>query len=216
MFVVRDDSRQSQILYVLPSASYEAYNTWGCKSLYFDNCGGANTISGTGRAVAVSFDRPLDNGMMYQNRFFGPDDQTVQWLEQQGYNVAYTDDIQTDANASSLLGHKIDLISGHSEYWSAATFSNFLAARDAGVSIASFSGNTAYWQTRYADNYRTLICYKTVQGPNTPNDPASLNSSGQVGPGDHPSLATTSRRDAGASAGTRGCAAGRPHRPQST
>jgi len=204
VFVVRNDSASSNVLYVLPSASYEAYNNWGCKSLYFDKCGGATTVSGSDRAVAVSFDRPLDNGMMTTNRFFGPDQETLQWLEQQGYDVTYTDDIQTDANGGSLLNHKIDVISGHSEYWSSPTFNNFLAARNAGVSIASFSGNTAYWQTRYADNYRTLVCYKTVQGPNTPNDPASLNSSGQVGAGDHPDLATTTRRDPGAPAGTAG------------
>jgi PKD repeat protein len=206
VFVVRNDAANSPVLFVLPSATYEAYNTWGptaqggCKSLYFDNCAGANTVSGSGRAVAVSFDRPLSGGMAYQNRFFGPDDETVQWLEQQGYNVSYSDDVQTDESSSALLGHKIDIISGHSEYWSAQTFNNWMAARDAGVNIVSFSGNTAYWQTRYADGDRTLICYKTVQGPGTPNDPASLNSSGQVGPGDHPNLATTTRRDPGAPA----------------
>ena len=94
---------KSDILFVLPSATYEAYNTWGCKSLYFDKCGGADTVSGSDRAVAVSFDRPLDNGTAQVNRFFGPDDQMVQWLEQQGYNVSYSDDVQTDQNSSSLL-----------------------------------------------------------------------------------------------------------------
>jgi PKD repeat protein len=208
VFAIRNDAAAAPVLYVLPSASYEAYNTWGCKSLYYDKCGGANTVSGADRAVQVSFDRPLDNGMMETNRFFGPDMATVQWLEREGYNTSYTDDIQTDQAPSSLLNHKLILISGHSEYWSAATFNNMLAARNAGVSIVSLSGNTAYWQTRYTDNYRTLVCYKTVQGPNTPNDPASLNSSGQVGPGDNPSLATTTRRDAGAPDGTAGAPPG--------
>ncbi|MFZ1996062.1 MAG: N,N-dimethylformamidase beta subunit family domain-containing protein [Solirubrobacteraceae bacterium] len=208
VFVVRNDASTSDILYDLPSASYEAYNTWGCKSLYYDKCGGANTISGADRAVQVSFDRPLDFGMMQTNRFFGPDMETVQWLEQEGYNVSYTDDIQTDQSPSTLLHHKIFLISGHSEYWSTATYNNIMAARNAGVSIVSLSGNTAYWNTRYTDSYRTLVCYKTVQGPNTPNDPASLNSSGQVGPGDNPSLATTTRRDPGAPDGTAGAPAG--------
>jgi PKD repeat protein len=209
VFAVRNDSRASQILYVLPSASYEAYNTWGGKSLYFDKNGGANTVSGSDRAVAVSFDRPLDNGMLQTNRFFGPDQATVQWLEKQGYDVNYTDDIQTDQNPSSLLNHKVDLISGHSEYWSSATFNNFLAARNAGVSIVSLSGNTAYWQTRYADSYRTLICYKTVQGPNTPNDPASLGPDGIAGTADDvPAMATTTRRDPGSPAGTPGAPPG--------
>ena len=208
VFPIRNDSANSPMLFVLPTATYQAYNNWGCKSLYFDKCGGANTVSGSDRAVAVSFDRPIDNGDGASNRFFGVDDEMVQWLEEQGYNVSYTDDIQTDQNGSSLLNHKIDLISGHSEYWSAPTFNNFLAARNAGVSIASFSGNTAYWQTRYTDNYRTLVCYKTIQGPGTPNDPASLNSQGLVGPGDHPDLSTTTRRDPGLPAGTAGAPPG--------
>ena len=47
---------------------------------------------------------------------------TVAWLEEQGYDVTYTDDVQTDSNPGSLLNHKVDLVSGHSEYWSSATF----------------------------------------------------------------------------------------------
>ncbi len=98
VFPVRERRRASEILYVLPTADYEAYNLWGCKSLYFDACGGANTIAGDPRAVAVSFDRPQAEGNGELNRFFGPDYNTVFWLEQQGYDVTYTDDIQTDSN----------------------------------------------------------------------------------------------------------------------
>ena len=56
------------------------------------------------------------------------------------------------------------MIPGHSEYWSREEFHGFKAARDAGVNIASFSANTAYWKVRYEDGGRTLVCYKTVQG----------------------------------------------------
>jgi plastocyanin len=203
IFTVRNDSRASEILYVLPTADYEAYNLWGCKSLYFDACGGANTISGDPRAVAVSFDRPQSEGNGELNRFFGPDYDTVTWLEQQGYDVTYTDDIQTDSNLPSLLNHKVDLVSGHSEYWSYNSFNNFKKARDAGVNIVSLSANTAYWQTRYENNHRTLVCYKTIQGTSsgnpggTPNDPASIGPKGEA----LPQFATTTRRDPGAPAG---------------
>ncbi|HUA75225.1 MAG TPA: N,N-dimethylformamidase beta subunit family domain-containing protein [Solirubrobacteraceae bacterium] len=203
IFPVRNDSRASDILYVLPTADYEAYNTWGCKSLYFDACGGANTISGDGRAVAVSFDRPQEEGDKQLNHFFGPDFNTVFWLEQQGYDVTYTDDIQTDSNAQALLNHKVDLVSGHSEYWSYNSFNNFKKARDAGVNIVSLSANTAYWQTRYENNHRTLVCYKTIQGSadgnpgGTPNDPASEGPNGEA----LPHNATTTRRDPGAPPG---------------
>ena len=203
VFPVREDSRASEILYVLPTADYQAYNTWGCKSLYYDACGGANTISGDGRAVAVSFDRPQAESNKELNHFFGPDYSTVFWLEQQGYDVSYTDDIQTDSNLPALLNHKIDLVSGHSEYWSYNSFNNFKKARDAGVNIISLSANTAYWQTRYENNHRTLVCYKTIQGSadgnpgGTPNDPAATGPKGEI----LPQFATTTRRDPGAPAG---------------
>jgi PKD repeat protein len=203
IFTVRNDARASDLLYVLPTATYAAYNTWGCKSLYFDLCGLGNTIAGDERAVAVSFDRPLAEGEEQRNKFWGPDNDTVQWLEEQGYDVTYTDDVQTDAAPSSLLTHKAIVISGHSEYWSSGSFNNMLAAREHGVSIASFSANTAYWQTRYTNNRRTIVCYKTIQGGGgiggaTPNDPASIGPNGET----FPQLATTTRRDFGAPAGS--------------
>jgi PKD repeat protein len=203
IFTVRNDARASDMLFVLPTATYEAYNTWGCKSLYFDLCGLGNTVAGDERAVAVSFDRPLAEGEEQRNKFWGPDYATVQWMEEQGYDVTYTDDVQTDAAPASLLTHKAIVVSGHSEYWSNGSFNNMLAAREHGVSIASFSANTAYWQTRYTNNRRTIVCYKTIQGGGgiggaTPNDPASLGPGGER----FPALATTTRRDFGTPAGS--------------
>ncbi|HET9197317.1 MAG TPA: PKD domain-containing protein, partial [Solirubrobacterales bacterium] len=168
-FVVRDDSRVTRpdILFAVPTATYEAYNDWGGasggKSLYFDTGGGEKTISGTQRAVKVSFDRPL-NDPRQGNRFIGPDFYMVQWLEKQGYDVAYTEDVAIHQNPAQLKKPKIDMISGHSEYWSLEQMNGYFAARDAGVNIASFSGNTAYWKVRYEDGGRTLVCYKTVEG----------------------------------------------------
>src|SRR5215218_4540587 len=166
-FVVRDDTRvpNADILFALPTATYEAYNDWGGasggKSLYFDTGGGEKTISGTQRAVKVSFDRPL-NDPRQGNRFVGPDFYMIQWLEKQGYDVAYTEDVAIHQNPAQLKKAKIDMVSGHSEYWSLEQMNGYLAARDAGVNIASFSGNTAYWKVRYEDGGRTLVCYKTA------------------------------------------------------
>ena len=41
-FVVRDDNRatEARMLTILPTADYQAYNSWGGKSLYFDKNGG--------------------------------------------------------------------------------------------------------------------------------------------------------------------------------
>lgn len=165
VFTVRDDSHQpsSELLYVLPINDYQAYNTFGGKSLYWGYEGG-NTASGTDRAVKVSFDRPFAQAGAHLNWFTGPDFDLLAWLEKQGYDVAYTDDVQVATHPAELLDHEADVVSGHSEYWTEQQFKAFMAAREAGVNIASFSANTAYWKVRYEDGNRTLVCYKTVQG----------------------------------------------------
>jgi len=166
VFVVRDDNRvpESRLLYLLPTATYEAYNNWGGKSLYFDTLGGGNTVAGTPRAVKVSFNRPLDKAEADRDRFIGPDFYLLSWLERQGYDVSYSDDVQAHLDGPELRQHKVIVISGHSEYWSLEEFANIKAARDAGVHIANFGANTAYWKVRYEDGARTLVEYKTVQG----------------------------------------------------
>jgi PKD repeat protein len=165
VFTVRDDKRAtpSKLLYVLPDATYQAYNLFGGKSLYW-GYEGENTVSGTDRAVKVSFNRPYAQAGARMNWFLGPDFELLFWLEKQGYDVSYTDDVQVQANPAQLREHDTVVVSGHSEYWSLPQFDGFLNARDAGVNIASFSANTAYWKVRYEDSNRTLVCYKTVQG----------------------------------------------------
>ena len=72
------------------------------------------------------------------------------------------------ANAALLRNHKVIISSGHDEYWSGAERTNVEAARDAGVSLAFFSGNEVFWKTRWqsssadgtATPFRTLTTYK--------------------------------------------------------
>ena len=103
VFTVRDDARSpaAKLLFVLPVANYQAYNLWGGKSLYFDKDGGPQTVSGGGRAVEVSFNRPLWAANDGMNRYYEPDFRTVQWLEQQGYDVSYSDDVQAHLDGAA-------------------------------------------------------------------------------------------------------------------
>jgi PKD repeat protein len=220
VFTVRDDKRAtpSKLLYVLPDATYQAYNLFGGKSLYW-GYEGENTVSGTDRAVKVSFNRPYAQAGTRMNWFLGPDFELLFWLEKQGYDVSYTDDVQVHANPAQLREHDTIVVSGHSEYWSLPQFDGFLSARDAGVNIASFSANTAYWKVRYEDGNRTLVCYKTVQGSGTEgNGTVSANDWGPDGlqgtaddalgldgkagtADDNPQNSTTTFRDNGAPPG---------------
>jgi Domain of unknown function (DUF4082)/Bacterial Ig-like domain (group 2)/Putative Ig domain/Bacterial Ig domain len=91
----------------------------------------------------------------------------VRWLEANGYDVTYFTDVDTDRSGSLIRNHKLFLSNGHDEYWSGNQRANVEAARNAGVHLAFFSGNTVYWKTRWENSidgagvpYRTLVCYK--------------------------------------------------------
>lgn len=183
LFVVRDDSRTADLLYQLGVNTLQAYNNWPNdnqtgKSLYNFNSFGATTITGTTRAAKVSFDRPYrddgSGGFFYWQLW---DLHLIHWLEKNGYDVAYSTDLDTHLNGSRLLSFKGFISAGHDEYWSKAMYDNVQAARDNGVNLGFFGANAIYWQVRYEPSAagvpnRILVCYKDpsidpVQGPTT-------------------------------------------------
>jgi YD repeat-containing protein len=221
IFTVRNDSRKSALLYKLPTATYQAYNSFNGHSLYRFNSAGFQTITGTSRAVKVSFERPYVNDYNDANWFLKGDFPMVAWMEREGYDVDYTESTSVDSNPAQLLNHKTLVFSGHDEYWSEAEMNGYKAARNAGVNIASFSGNTAYWKIRYEDGGRTLVCYKAVEGTKEGNVPDGSKGVNDWGPDgvkgtkddalgldgkagtadDNPKYATTTWRDDGAPPG---------------
>jgi YD repeat-containing protein len=228
LFVVRNDSWKSALLYKVPTATYQAYNNFNGHSLYRFNSAGFETITGTSRAVKVSFDRPYVNTYDEANWFLKADFPMVEWMERQGYEVDYTDSVSVSETPAQLLNHKTLVISGHDEYWSGAEMAGYKAAREAGVNLASFSGNTAYWRVRYEDNFRTLVCYKAVEGTSPSGTPEGSKGVNDWGPDgikgtkddvlgldgkagtadDNPQYATTTFRDDGAPPGSPNAPAG--------
>lgn len=185
IFVVRDDSRRSDILFQSSVTTYQAYNNWGEMSLYRWNSKGK-------QAAKVSFNRPYApspnkaaaygagageflTNMQPKRRTSSAawEYNMVRWLEKNGYDVTYETDVDTHENHIDnlsgkpiLLLHKAFLSVGHDEYWSWQMRRNVESARDAGVSLGFFSANTCYWQIRFepsritGDINRTIIAYK--------------------------------------------------------
>lgn len=185
IFVVRDDSRVSDIIFQSSVTTYQAYNNWGGMSLYRWNSRGK-------QASKVSFNRPYANspnsaaaygvgaGEFLTN--FQPQRRTsnagweynmVRWLERSGYDVTYCTNVDTHENdletysiKPMLWLHKAFLSVGHDEYWSARMRQNVETARDYGVSLGFFSANTCYWQIRFEPSLitqeinRTIVAYK--------------------------------------------------------
>ena len=165
-FIVRNDSRNSDIYLQIPDATWQAYNGYGGNSLYDGNTGFPG-----GHAAKVSYNRPI----FPYNSLFNTDGRQADWymnadypmirfLERNGYDITYTGSNDVANNGSRLLNHKIFISNGHDEYWSKEQRNNVEAARNAGVHLAFFSGNEVYWKTRWENHdgteHRTLVCYK--------------------------------------------------------
>jgi hypothetical protein len=160
-FIVRSADGDSDILVQVADTTWQAYNDYGGNSLYAGHP--------RGRAYKVSYNRPMvTRGNQYARTYFWATSYPmIRWLEANGYDVSYTTGTDTDRDRGSLLGHRVFLSVGHDEYWSEAQRLNVEAARDAGVHLAFFSGNTMFWRTRWEPSidegqnpHRTLVSYK--------------------------------------------------------
>ncbi|MFI5088974.1 MAG: N,N-dimethylformamidase beta subunit family domain-containing protein, partial [Terriglobales bacterium] len=175
VFVVRNDASHSNILFQTSDLTWQAYNDQGGQNLY--GCNGAFDL--TCRAFKVSYNRPFHTRVFEPESWvFNGEYPMVRWLEANGYDVTYISGVDTDRSGALLLNHKVWMSNGHDEYVSGNQRANIQAARDAGVDLAFFSGNTMFWKTRWENSidgtntsYRTLVCYKETHA-NAVTDPA--------------------------------------------
>ena len=189
-FVVRGRGERSRALYVLDTNTWNAYNTWGGRSLY------------TG-GTTVSFDRPFARGMLCRpdvdrddrkarpvrrgetpdadglifqayrtanaypsaigsGGWFTHGRRFVEWAEGAGYEFDYA--VSTDLEADpSLLDDRAVVISiGHDEYWSAGQRDAVERHVAAGGAFVSCSGNTMFWQVRIerGADATNMVCHK--------------------------------------------------------
>lgn len=153
LFVVKAAAlgTNSKILFQLAVNTNQAYNNWGGKSLYGN--GSAST--------KVSFDRPSLDGIFYEFEY-----DFVRWLEDNCFEVEYCTNIDLHADSDFLNNYRLLLSVGHDEYWSWEMRDNVEAFIGNGGNAAFFGGNVCWWQVRFEDNNRTMVCYK-----NADNDP---------------------------------------------
>jgi hypothetical protein len=157
--IVREPpGRDSVILVQAPVNTWEAYNAWGGRSLYFNFTGLGDNH--------VSFERPFDQegarsaDGQAENRPQTLEFPLVRYLERLGYDISYTTDVDIDADPGELLRHRLALVAGHSEYWTKGIRDGLQWARDLGTNLAFMGANDGFWQIRYADNRRTIVEYR--------------------------------------------------------
>ena len=164
--IVREPTARAPLLVQASITTWQAYNQWGGSSLYKNNLPSTAGFSAK-RAYQVSFDRPYqaDRGFAGSGDLFVYEIYMARWLESRGYDVAYTTNIDIDRDPDVLLGRKLFMDVGHDEYWPMKERDAAERARDRGVSLAFFSGNSAYWRVRLdasatTGDRRIVTCYK--------------------------------------------------------
>lgn len=165
IFIVRDDNGTSDLLFKTSDATWQAYNNYGGNSLYKGTLYGSGSsipVTGYSHATKVSYNRPFNNRNGSRDWFTDAEFPMIRFLERNGYSVSYTtcENMAKDQTAILPGKRKILLSVGHDEYWSAGERAKYENARNAGVSLAFFSGNEMYWKSRWEDDYKTLVCYK--------------------------------------------------------
>jgi hypothetical protein len=159
---VTSRARGGDILLVLSTNTYQAYNEWGGYSFY------ASAVVGA-PAQMISFDRPTPPTFFEYEHFL------VQWLERTaaalGRSVHYATNFDVHGDRGVADRYRVLISGAHNEYWSKEEFDTVhRRIFDRGRSTMFLGANTAYWQVRYADanapdrgagRGRQLVCYKS-------------------------------------------------------
>jgi DNA-binding beta-propeller fold protein YncE len=160
-FIVRESERLAPLLVQASVTTWQAYNTWGGLSLYFNQLPNTGVFSGP-RGYQVSFDRPYAPSADIGSVEHG----LVRFVERMGYDVGYVCNVDIDREPELLQGRLLFATVGHDEYWSLTERNAVQNARDAGLSLAFFSGNTGYRRIRLESSSsgtdrRIITCYKS-------------------------------------------------------
>ena len=166
---VRSPSARGRTVLVNAVTTWEAYNTWGGRSLYTGPGGYA------GRSRAVSFDRPYDP--TGRAKILVYDRPAVAFAERQGIPLAYETDIELSRHPGAFAGSRAVISLGHDEYWDAAMRGTATRLRDAGTNLAFLGANAIFRHIRLAATAlgpdRLIICYKSAaEDPLGHGDPA--------------------------------------------
>jgi hypothetical protein len=187
IFVVRDDRSPAPTLVQLSTNTWQAYNAWGDASTYGSFGADRMYVAKSRRAYRVSYDRPYDVRLQGSRNygageFLAWEYNFIRWAESQGLPMTYTTNVDVSERGELLQRHKLFVSLGHDEYWTRQQRDAVEFARDAGVNIAFFGGNEAYWQSRLEASAngvpaRVLTVYKDAAlDPEARDDPRAATS----------------------------------------
>ncbi|MEI6648388.1 MAG: N,N-dimethylformamidase beta subunit family domain-containing protein [Actinomycetes bacterium] len=161
--IVRAPLGSSKLLLVHSTLTWNAYNFFGGRSMYF-GAGSTPKKAMAERSRVASLDRPIvGSGAVHIQR---DAISFIQFLEKEGLSVDQSADTDLDQWPSIAQHYSALVFSGHAEYFTRREFDTVLAARNQGINLAFFGANTAYWQMRLEPSpsgpNRHLVMYRVA------------------------------------------------------
>lgn len=160
IFIVRDE-RRSDLTFQCSDHTWQAYNRWPSQfSLYDDG----DNVWHWGNASRVSFARPygkycqiLDAPLsLGSGEFFLWEFPFAYWLEEQGYDVQYVSNTDTNRDPETAQRSRGFLSVGHDEYWTIEMFRHVQTAVESGTSVGFFSGNAVCGRVEWDEPTRSF------------------------------------------------------------
>jgi len=159
-FIVRSRNMRPDVLALIPTTTWAAYNEWGGASLYTAPVGATRS----GHADRVSFDRPNARGngaaSLMNVEFWA-----INWLEAEDLEVSYAAIEDVDREPALIRDANAVVVTGHDEYWTHAVRDALDEGVNTDVSLLSLGANVGYWQVRLeaaldGRDRRTVVCFK--------------------------------------------------------
>ena len=143
--VIRDSASKSPTIFVVPTMTMFAYNSWLGKNTYKGEKGFED------RLRVVDFRTPFDTGFG-TGKYWNYVHPLIVEVEKLGVKVDYVTDTDLHFSPNLLEKRKLFISAGHDEYWTREERENVIRAREQGMNTLFFGANAGYWQSRLRKN----------------------------------------------------------------
>lgn len=157
-FVVRPTQPHAQVAVILPTNTYEAYNSWGGHDAYTHSPGGIRY---------VARQRPADNlavrpegrprAELYSDLLL------LRWMNSHGIGYDLYTDPDLDADPGVLRKYRVVVMGSHAEYWTDAARQGLVDFQNNGGRLINTGGNAIYERVHY-NTSRDVIRFRLAHG----------------------------------------------------
>jgi hypothetical protein len=160
VFYVRPSTPQNSIAVVIPTNTYNAYNTWGGHDQYTSGQDGVQRVVTMLRPSVTTTVR--GNGVISHTLL--SDLILLRWMTAQNIAFDCYTDLDLDAAGSAWLSrYKAVVLLSHPEYWTDASRQNIADYLDSGGRLIDTGGNVLYERMAYSSD-RSAVIFRTPAG----------------------------------------------------